>query len=319
VSIKNTKELSTPPFTKYVFRGLAIIAWLTATSELHADYNAHHIRTVEWLVDNSDIIVVVVGGDEEKKQKPTKIIRTLKGDANEIVYPLQNSWGSPNWTSWPFVCQGPARVLFIRGKYEILQSIKFVRPIPNPLAERTILHVDRRTYGVTQYGDLLLTETSLLDAIEKRLKEGPSQTLPVHKNIRYRLLGSSTRTIYASDKKGAPKITISVKPPVIVPVSSDFPFETTDETYYLIVPFTAERRDHFIKVLQSKDAAARIHAIRELSYFDDEKAMQAIRDATECDDATPAFQRSWREEIKLLTSADVRAKAKSTLEAIEQD
>jgi len=290
------------------------------SSKLYADYNVSKIRTVEWLVDNSDVIVVVLGGNEECKGEPATIVQTLKGDASNIVYPLQKSSGGQGFSRWEPNSRGPARLVFIRGKFELLQAIKLARPIPNLNVERNAINVGRRTFGVSQYGDLLLTETALFDAIVLRLKRRRGQTLTAKKSSEGILRGSDHVLIHPPDRKRTPLVTLRVRRNFLVPAPDDFPFETTDETYFLIVPFTVERRDHFMRVLQTGNASARILAITELSYFDDEKATQAIRDVLTCTEVSPAFKPGiWSHNKKLevlLTTEDVRAAAKRALDRI---
>ena len=67
--------------------------------------------------------------------------------------------------------------------------------------------------------------------------------------------------------------------------SDFFPLNNDDEVYYLVVPYDTSRRDHFQTQLLTGDAAEKLYAIRELSIFDDETAMQAIEKAAECRNA----------------------------------
>lgn len=96
--------------------------------------------------------------------------------------------------------------------------------------------------------------------------------------------------------------------------SDFFPLNNDDEVYYLVVPYDTSRRDHFQTQLLTGDAAEKLYAIRELSIFDDETAMQAIEKAAECREATEVFHfdKSSR-EVVAWTAADVRAAAKAEL------
>ena len=184
------------------------------------------------------------------------------------------------------------RLLFVRGESELLQAVKLVRPIT--MGSSNDLSIENLAFGISQYGSLLLTENLFLEAIRARIQAGPGH--PPAKP-------PSERTREGTTFLQAPK---------------DFPFETTQQTIMLVVPFTTERRDHFIKILQTGNAAARIMAITELAYFDDEKATQAIRQASKVTKVTPAFSLGgWNTlpgKVNLpITAQEVRAAAQAAL------
>lgn len=268
---------------------LAILVSTTASSLL-ADYNSSRIRSVEWLVDNSSVIAVVLSEKGVTESPSPRIIRVMKGDTDKIRFPLRR----PAWdgsTYWHPQWDGPAQLIFVRGESELLEVVKLARPVPN---EDLTLH--ELTYGVSQFGDLHLTENGLLSAIDERCKKSVGESL-----------GSAPESDI--------DVGIAVQPP------KDFPLETTNDTYQLVVPFDEERRDHYVKMLESGCAAARITAIHQIAYFNDETARRAIRVATEVAEVVPGFKdgawRSASQDPVLLTAADVQSVAKRVLKRLE--
>lgn len=85
----------------------------------------------------------------------------------------------------------------------------------------------------------------------------------------------------------------------------------------MIVPFTEERRDYFLRMLQTGDAAEQQRAIFELKQFYEEKAYQAIQAAAQEDNATPAFSYDVKGE-HLITAANVREEARAAIDRIEE-
>jgi hypothetical protein len=130
-----------------------------------ADLNQHCIRTTEWLVDNSTVIAVVREPHHGAGGKST-VLRTLKGDATQIVWPLKESpfdgydyYGPPS--------HGPVRLVFVRETSELLAGVKLGRGQVHEPRIHDVL------YGVTQYGQLLLTESDLFAAIAAQLRCPP--------------------------------------------------------------------------------------------------------------------------------------------------
>lgn len=173
----------------------------------------------------------------------------------------------------------------MRGTSTVLDAVALDREVP--ISTPSIRDVP---YGVTQYGDLILTPSDLLHLAQTRVRTGPGTAL-AH--------GSNSSP---ADRGG-------------VWAPSDFPLETSDESYLLIVPSTVERRDHYIEVLRTGDATSRIQAIRELSRFVDQKSVAAIHEAKDVREVMPGCRYSWeRQCVEVLTSEDVRLAAKNALD-----
>lgn len=257
----------------------AVLVFFNAES--FADLYVYRIKTVEWLVDNSDVIAVVRDSGDVAGTRPV-ILSAMKGNSDSIKWPLQND-KSGSEVYGP-KSDGPVRLIFVQGNSTLLAAVALGRELP--ILKPTIHDI---FYGVTQYGDLILTPSRLLQAVQTRIHTGPGKPL-AHKPQ------SST----ADDAAWAP---------------AEFPLEASDEIYLLIVPFTIERRDHYIQVLRTGDATARIQAIHELSRFaDDETAVLAIRQATGITGVLPSYRYSRdRKFVEALTSADVRLAAKKAL------
>lgn len=58
-------------------------------SALFGDLNTYRIKTVEWLVDNSDVIAIVRDSVDAAAARPD-VLATLKGNADRIKWPLAN-------------------------------------------------------------------------------------------------------------------------------------------------------------------------------------------------------------------------------------
>ncbi len=272
----------------------ALLAYFSATPLL-ADYNSSNIRTVEWLVDRSDVIAVLAA-DEKGGDKAERVVHAFKGDAGRMVMPLievreDNAvYYGPNGS-------GAARLVFVRGESGLLQAVELARRVPGDFVP------DLRDvwFGVDQYGELLLSEASLLKAVAARVEAGPGEPLPMDRRTK------TNQRLGAAHPWGGAAIA----------APADFALETTNETYRLVVPFTVERREHFQQVLQTGTAPARIRAIAELSLFDDKAAADAIRNATKAKDVVPAFrpgmwEGSGRSDI-WVTAEDVRKVAQDSL------
>lgn len=263
---------------------VAFIASLTLAPPASADLEGRGIYSIEWLVDNSDVVAVVQYSEEGNLDQPT-IIRALKGKDKTLGLPLKY----PNFDGNDFRSSsrnGLASLIFVRGSSEVLQEIGLARPIP----EGYTPELKDIYYGVTQYGELLVTQSALLKAVEDRIQSGPGELLPAR-----------------NERKDGEKF--SVWRP------HDFPLTTGEVDYWIFVSLTVERRDHYIEMLETGDATERIFAIDALMDFDDEKALQAIRNATQCSDVAPSYvaHRGYG-ALKTLTTEDVRARATKALE-----
>ncbi len=247
----------------------------------NADLNQICIRTVEWLVDNSDHIVVA---SEDNGTRTVQLV--LKGDASKIA----NDFSPPEsdgYEYFEFCGTGHSQILFVRGSSELLQSI--------PLGRAQILSdfplLLRVIYGVTHHGRILLTESELLTCVRERIEGG---------------LGVALR----QDRRQPHARRAGVV------ARSDFPLETNGRTYVLVVPFTVERRDHYIQLLRTGDAATRIRAIYELRQFDDKTAFDAIQQATNLQEVRPSIVWSpYSKEPKRFTAADVANAATRAMKA----
>ncbi len=198
------------------------------------------------------------------------------------------------------------RLLFVRvvqGRGELLQSVsverggslgtvsKSTHPGYKPYPR---LGVETKLYGVTQFGELLLTETQLFRAISKRMNT-TREPLNLRPGCGQHLGGNGTLPArYAPEQ---------------------FPLNNDDEVYYQVVPYDTSRRDHFLSQLQNGDAAEKIYAIRELAVFSDDSAEQAIEAAADCSEARDVFHfEKTSGEVVTLTAADVRNAAKAELQ-----
>ena len=274
-----TRDIRIPTNWKAAFAAVIICAACPVSSR--ADLYQSCIRTVEWLVDNSDIIVVVRDTPDAAGKNPT-VIRTLKGDASKLKWPLKKA-PVGGYTYYGPPSGGTVRLIYVRGTSELLQSVKLGRKRPSAAKVHDLL------YGVTQYGKLLLNQSDLFSAITTQLK--------------------ARRATPVARKKDSPHFKRSG-----IEASPNFPLEQSDDTYVLIVSFTTARRDHFIKQLKTGDAVERLHAIHELSQLIDAKAKRAIKDAATCKNVTPSYKFTWAGEVvKELTAEDVRKKARRVL------
>jgi hypothetical protein len=261
-----------------------LVFWIAGAASVKADLNIYCIRSIEWLVDNSEVIAVVRESEDDERDEPT-VLRTLKGDVSRIKWPLKKSphdglsyYGPPS--------DGPVRLVFVRGTSELLGGVKLGRW----RYSRDAGKIYDVWYGVTQYGDLLLTESDMFRAIDAQLRVGPSQPIERKKDSLF----------YERSGIEAPRT---------------FPLEDVNETYVLIVPFNVARRDHYLSVLRTGDAAERIHAIHELSQLIDQKSLDAIREATRCGNVMPAYEFRWSDRsVHELTANDVRRTVNAVLQ-----
>ena len=260
----------------------ALVIWIAGTGSLKADLYQSCIRTVEWLVDNSDVIAVTRKSPDAEGDEPT-VLRTLKGDAARIKRPLERP-RLEGCTYYEPPTDGPVRLIFVRGRSELLGSVKLGRERLEGTKVYDIL------YGVTQYGSLLVTQSDLFDAIDVRLRSGPGRAI--------------------ARKEDSPHFKRSG-----IEAPRSFPLEDSDDTYVLIVPFTVARRDHYIEELKSGDAEERLHAIYELYQLVDTKALSAIRDATTCRNVEPTYDFTWSSRtVRVLRTQHVRKAARIAMD-----
>ena len=191
---------------------------LSPLRPLHADLNQHMVRTTEWLVDHSTVICIANFSDEGGNPKP-KVLQTIKGDSKALTWPLKEAdFDGYHYLGPP--ATGTVRLLFVGENHELWQAVDLGRhPISSPTLHQVF-------YGVSQYGEVLLTESSLMDAIRTHMAAQPG-TLVKRRN---------TSTHFSRSGIEAPR---------------SFPFENGGETFVLVVDFNTGRRDYYIKQLQT--------------------------------------------------------------------
>lgn len=267
------------------------------------------MMSVEWLVDQSDVIAVV---REHQNPNEHTVLKTIKGQSESVdwssIRPQNRAefLDPPSEISWFRNHDEKVRLLFVRvvrGQGELLQSVsverggslgtvsKSTHPDYRPYPR---LGFETKLYGVTQFGELLLTEAQLLRAIGKRMNEA-CEPLPLRPGCGKHPGGEG------------------VLPARYAP--EQFPLNNDDEVYYLIVPYDTSRRDYFLTQLQNGDAAEKLYAIGELAIFSDESAAKAIEDAAECKEAREVFRfEKSSGDVVALTAADVREAASAELQ-----
>lgn len=249
------------------------------TERAMADLDTRIMYSVEWLVDESDSIVIVRDSQNPGQDHPT-VIKCIKGKEDSIVWPL-----TPLLTRWPDYkncippSTGPVRLLYIRKSSLLLQSVslgrkKTIPPIgwnefltqhdPIPIAG-----IHSTLYGVTQYGELLLTESSLYAAIENRMK---MTRTPI--KVRTHSYAINEHNSLEADLQKSDKSAYSSTP-------YQFPLNHTAEIYSIIVPSDTHRRDYYINVLQSGIVFDKISAVNELAAMMDPLAHAAVRETTQ--------------------------------------
>lgn len=269
-----------------------IAIFLAPLGSLRADHTTTIIRSVEWLVDNSEQIVIVK--HDESSLGKFEVLHRVKGTANSLTGPIKKD----ERIGYPYLDAYSGELfslLFLNKKQQLLAQIGLARKWNGDMGWK------KSFYGVDQFGNLLLSESTLMRAIENRLTTSSGPRLPYIENS----------VFYPSKTTG-----------VFVYVPNGFPLNNADETHFLEVPFDAKRRDYYLSKLTSGTAAARINAISELSRFkDDKKSAAAISRATTVDDVMPSFgDLRWTrivdvDSLSLLNSEDVRQAAKQALES----
>ncbi|MEM7477585.1 MAG: hypothetical protein AAF483_21570 [Planctomycetota bacterium] len=244
------------------------------------------VLTTEWLVDHSSVICVVDVAGNEVESKPN-ILSTLKGNAAKLDWPLKKAELEGYFYFGP-PASGTVRLLFINENGELWQAVQLGRK-----------HSDSPTlfeafYGVDQYGKIHLSESSLFRAIRTHIAVQPSKSIA-------RL---STSNHFARSGIEAP---------------SDFPFESAEETFVLVVDFNTRRRDFYLRQLSEGDCAERLHAIRELSQLVDTAAVAGIEAATRVTGVNPSYTGRWAElRVDRLSDESVRLAARKALKEIEK-
>lgn len=264
---------------------IALAGCVSLASQAVADLEGRHIGSIEWLVDNSDV-VAIVKYPQEGNQGPPTVVRALKGDTERLDTPLEYPPGSPTFTS--FSSNGSASLIFVQGSSKLLAEIAIARPTPEGYSPE----VEDIYYGVTQYEEVLLTQSAFLRAVASRIQSGPGQLLP-------------SKHKHHKDERHFP-----LRP------KQGFPIGAAEVDYTILVSLSVELRDHFIEVLRTGDASDRIHAIDVLVAFDDEAAVQAIRDATQCRDVLASYVYNLGNgSLDVLTTEDVKARARHALDS----
>lgn len=238
-----------------------VVLLVASQHPAQADLNCYCLFSVEWLVDESSVIVVARFPNEQNEfyktdgtvpSKP-EYIRALKGNISDLTWPLALAKDSnPHSNSYRYLSPdntGHIRLLFIRGRSELLEMVRLGRPRTSELS--------LNYYGVTQYGELLQSESSLYRAIDQRVQ------------IDRKPIADSFDEI---------------------DVPHDFLLQSHSEYYSLRVPVDEGRRDHFLQLLSGGDAAEKVYSIRQLARMNDLRAHAAIREALHCDDATPVYK-----------------------------
>lgn len=211
------------------------------------------IQTIEWLVDQSDTIAFI----RFQEDKAPEVLRYIKRRMEDLKFPLDEP-APAGYSYLRYPHKSVTRLCFIR-KNVLLEQIGVGRQDQD---EMKLL--PQRLYGVSQYGELYLKEQVLFDAVAKRLKKGPGQ--PVKANTK------RPHTKVSGTEAG-----------------DGFALESSDETFVLIVPYTTQRRNHYIERLQKGTPHERIDAIRKLRDFGDSLSWKAIRLAGKIESIEPAF------------------------------
>lgn len=264
---------------------VALAACASLASQAVADLEGRHIGSIEWLVDNSDVVAIVKYPQEGNQGLPT-VVRALKGDEKRLDRPLEYPPYSRSFPS--FSSNGSASLIFVQGSSKLLAEIAIARPTPEGYSPK----IEDIYYGVTQYEEVLLTQSAFLRAVASRIQSGPGQVLP-------------SKHKYHEDQHN-----------FVLRPKQGFPIGAAEVDYTIIVSLSVELRDHYIEVLKTGDASDRIHAIDVLVAFDDEAAVQAIRDATQCRDVSASYGNDYGSgSLDILTTEDVKARARHALDS----
>lgn len=242
-----------------------------------ADVEYRCIRSIEWLIDNSDVIVIAryKSADDDSPE----IVHSFKGKEADVLFPLAR------FETWEIKTLDPSsnglnRVLFIRGNSQLLSQIDIVRSSKN----QPIGWAYKMVYGITQYGNAIMTEGELFTAIQNRVSKPPKS----------KDLGSlRTAFLHESDLPGA-----------FVGGPPGFFLNHDDWWFFVEVPFNEERRNYFLELAKSSVHPREIiWAIDELRYFEDDgTAKSAIEEIVKdrSRKLVPAFRSGKSDTITLL-------------------
>jgi len=270
----------------------SFLLFAECTCTARADYNGYKLCSVEWLVDTSDAIAVV-SFDHEKNFTNPKIVRVFKGGADQIQFPMTRTTSEYDYLHSDG--GGKLRLLFIRGKSELLQTIRLAR-----YRESNAHTIIASFYGVTQYGELLLTESDLYKCVATRMRATRSNPIPWRIDFR------------TSASKETSQVHLGDTP-------ATFPLENDSEYYCLRVPSDSDRRDRFLKFLNDGDAVEKMFAIEELKKMKDPQAEAAVRNAIHCSEAMPVYRYgTGGNEIDEWNVQSVRNAAASAVKFIEE-
>lgn len=297
---------------------LPLMVWLfaaMASGNANADLDSRIMYSIEWLVDESDTIVIVRDSRDFASGNP-EVIKCLKGDAASIQWPL-----TAMTTRWPDYkncippSTGPVRLLFIRESSLLLQSVSLGRQRAIPAIGWTeffthheavpLAGIHSTLYGVTQFGDLLLTESSLHAAIEARLKQ---KRTPV--KVRANLYSAYELDSVDLGMKESEKFACSSTP-------SQFPLEHNNEIFSIVVPSDTIRRDHYLEQLKSGGVIEKIFAVHQLASMMDPPAHAALRVASQSDEVEFGYGGD-RSTTEIGEWNSVRMAATTELQKIDQ-
>ncbi len=237
----------------YALAFLKAMSALTVLSSVACGqtYTFSVLYSVEWLVDESNVILIAEYADEVTDVKP-KILRTLKGQQEVVQWPLTKAIlraGALQPDS-----AGRIRLLFIRGTAELLQSVKLNRDYTREPSIREAF------LGVSQFESLLLSETDFLRAVKQRVRAPRTATVARYQNI-YQIKpeeGWTTST-------------------------NEFPLQTGEDYFSIVVPSDEARQDYFLQQLEEGNVQEKTTALYELASFKGERATEAIVKAMKCD------------------------------------
>ncbi|MFO0941765.1 MAG: hypothetical protein U0930_13495 [Pirellulales bacterium] len=272
--------------------GLTLLLLALLGQSTYADLNVYKMYSIEFLVDTCDA-VCVARLDREDSQDHPQIVRMIKGDSSNIRLPLTPVGPDPTFLGG--ACQSKLRLFFVRKKSELVHSIDLARRKDinsSPSIYSTL-------YGVTQYGELLLTESSLFKCIEDRL--GAEKTKPIPNRRTYQM------------KFAVPGETVNLGE-----TAENFPLANDSEMYTLVVPSDTARRDYFLELLKKGDAVEKIFAIGELSSLRDAESEAAVRAAVQIQNVRTIYRYEAGKEVcewNVQTVRDVAKRAVQFLDA----
>ncbi len=249
---------------------VGVAAAVLAPGAACADLYVTPIRSVQWLVDHSATICVA----QYEPDMPTagsadgpapRVTKVLKGTGDAVRFPLRTHRVGEYWR--PPHRGFASRLLFVSAEGELLAAVGLNRPTPHanrPPADAPALR--EVVYGVSEYGDLYLTEPDLFRAILRHLARPPARLL--------RAVDERNRT------PGAPQ---KVWP------GPDFPLDTQENLHQIVVDFHVARRTHYLTQLETGDLGERLEAVSQLALIDDVGARDGLRAAARDAVVPPPF------------------------------